>query len=230
MGEGVRAGYGRHHGQTDRFGKTFHAPVLSGHIAPVIQDAGHAAVPVAVEIAHAAQDVVGGVERHELAAGDQKDRVGVLPADRNGKAAAYHVAENVVKHVVVFVLYLVALQKLERGDDAAPRTAHAGPGSPGLYAADAPVSLTQYRIDDGGLLGHVLQIVQHGGKSASVHQQPCGVVLGVTADLQHPLASLGQRGRQVGADGGLADAAFSVKRQLPLAPAHDVYRLLSGSI
>ena len=211
MGEGVRAGYGRHHGQTDRFGKTFHAPVLSGHIAPVIQDAGHAAVPVAVEIAHAAQDVVGGVERHELAAGDQKDRVGVLPADRNGKAAADHVAENVVKHVVVFVLYLVALP-------------------PGLYAADAPVSLTQYRIDDGGLLGHVLQIVQHGGKSASVHQQPCGGVLGVAADLQHPLASLGQRGRQVGADGGLADAAFSVKRQLPLAPAHDVYRLLSGSI
>jgi hypothetical protein len=58
----------------------------------------------------------------------------------------------------------------------------------------------------------LLQHVDHRGHQA-LGQREGGIVLGVAADLQHPLAELGKRHRQVRRGRRLADPALAVDRE-----------------
>ncbi len=85
-------------------------------------------------------DVVGRIHGHHLARHHDVDFLRLVLADRHRKAAAHHVAQHVVGHVVEVVIGAVFLEEVDRGDDAAAGATDAGLRTTGLDAADVAIA------------------------------------------------------------------------------------------
>ena len=210
--------------QTDGFRKATDPLVLVGHAALIVKNAGHAAAPVAVKVADAAQNVVSRVDCHKLAACDEQDAVRVLAPHGHGKTAAHHVSEHVVEDHVAVLFYFLLFKEVKRRDDAASRAAYAGLWPAGFYTEDAvgagldegikglisgnigrdirPSGRDSCRLRRvsvsqacGVLCPAASDIVEHSHLRLAVHEQPRRVMLGVAAHLQNTLPRLRDRRR-----------------------------------
>jgi hypothetical protein len=82
-------------GQVNRLRKSVHAPFLVFQTSLIEYDSPYA-VTAPFIVANTAQDVVSGIESHELAGGYDVDDLSVFLAQRNGKSATYYVTQDVV--------------------------------------------------------------------------------------------------------------------------------------
>mmetsp|Transcript_71777 Transcript_71777/g.198876 ORF Transcript_71777/g.198876 Transcript_71777/m.198876 type:complete len:207 (+) Transcript_71777:1000-1620(+) len=133
---------------------------------------------------------------------------------RCGKAAADHITEHIEDHHIGVFQQVMLLEQLDRLTDHVAATAGAGGRAAGLDAHDAVVAL-EHEVLDPQLFGVEVDRLEHvdDRRQHLLGQREGGVVLGVAADLQHPLAQLGKRGGQVARRRALADAALAVDRK-----------------
>ena len=148
----------------------------------------------------------------EIVGGDDERAVGML--QRRGEATADDVAEHVEDHDVGVLEQVMLLQELHRLADDIAAAAGAGRRAAGLDAHDAVVALVD-EVLDAQLLAVEVHALQHvdDGRHEPLGQREGRIVLRVAADLQHALADLGERGREIGRHRALADAALAVDRE-----------------
>ncbi|EWS63537.1 hypothetical protein Y695_03230 [Hydrogenophaga sp. T4] len=161
-------------------------------------------------------DVVGRVHGHHLARHHDVDFLRLVFADGHGEAAAHHVTQHVVGHIVHAVVGAVFFQEVDRGDHAAASAADAWLRAAGLDAADVLVADLHHVFE--------LQVLHRTGFSGQredgvlrlcVQDQAGRVGLGVAADDQDFLAEVGQSSQSVLGSCRFTDAAFTVKGDLP---------------
>ena len=128
-------------------------------------------------------DVVGRIHGHHLAGHDDVDFLRLVLADRHGEAAADHVAEHVIGHIVDVFVGAVLLEEVDRGDDAATGAADAGLRSAGLDATDVVEAdlhhVFEFEVFDAA---GFRREAQDGVLRLGVQDQAGGVGLGVAAD------------------------------------------------
>jgi hypothetical protein len=157
----------------------------------------------------ACDDAVHREDGVEVVGGDDQRAVGVL--QRRGEAPAHHIAQHVEDHHVGVLQQVVLLEQLHGLADHVAAAAGARRRPAGLDAHHAVVAFEDEVLEP-QLLGVEVDRLEHvdDGGHQLLGQREGAVVLGVAADLQHPLAELGEGGRQVGGGGALADAALAV--------------------
>jgi hypothetical protein len=193
---------------------------LVGLAAAVGDHAAEAHVVVLGLGADRLHDAVHCEDRIEVVGGDDQRAVGVL--QRRSEAAADDVAEHVEDHHVGVLEQVVLLQQLDGLADHVATAAGAGRRSAGLDAHHAVVA-REDEVLDAQFLGVEIDRLEHvdDGRQHLLRQREGRVVLRVAADLQHALAKLRERGRQVARRGALADAALAVDREhLRVADLH----------
>lgn len=186
--ENVGAGEAGDDGYAHRLREALHAVDLP-FVAPAVEyDPPDAA---GVVVRRPAEDVVRGVDRHELAGGDDVHCVGIAVPHRHGEPAAHDVAEDVVQgDVRGYGVRTQVLEEAEGGDYPPPGAANAGLWSARLHTEAAAVALGDDVAQSPVLRPGGAQVVENGALHVAPEQRAGGVVLRVAADLQHPHAHL----------------------------------------
>ncbi len=177
--------------------------------AAIGDDAAQADVVVLRLRLDGGDDAVHGEDAVEVVCGDDQRPVGML--QRGREAAAHHIPQYVEDHHVGFFQQVMLLQQLHRLAHHVAAAARAGRRSARLHAHHA----VKARVDevlDPQLLRVEVHRLQHidDGRQQLLGERESGVVLRVAADLQHALAELAERDRQVGGGGAFADTALAV--------------------
>ncbi len=163
---------------------------------------------------NAPEQVVGGVDGHEVGGGDGEDVFGDALAHRHGEPAADDVAEHVVNHhvEVEVLVHVLLLQELDGGDDAAPGATDARLRAARLDAVDAAEPFENGVV--GVNSGVFAQQIEHRGNVLAAAQGVGRIRLGVAAELHDLQAGLGERSADVRGGRRLADAPFAVNGDL----------------
>ncbi|MNV84779.1 hypothetical protein D3C71_1786770 [compost metagenome] len=92
---------------------------------------------------NALEQIVGRIDRHEVRRSNREDMLCDSFSDWNGKAAADHVAQNIIDHIVEIQLFehFLLLQKRNGRNNPSARAADAWSGAPCFHAVDAVESL-----------------------------------------------------------------------------------------
>ena len=165
----------------------------------VEDEARHVGIAAVLEVLDGRVDVVGGVEGHLFARGDDEDLLGVPLADGGRKAAAHHVAEHVIEDDVglVDVEEAQVLEEVEGGDDATAGATETGRGAARLDAEHAAKAHARDLVEALGVGVGLAEIVHHGLERLATQQVDGGVGLGIAADLDDAFAQRGKGGGEV---------------------------------
>ena len=108
---------------------------------------------------------------------------------RSREAAANHIAQHIEDHHIGFFQQVVFLQQFHRLSGDIPTTAGAGRRTAGFDALHAVVALKDVIFGPQflGVEVHGFEDIDHRGHHL-LGEGEGGIVLGITADLQHPLA------------------------------------------
>ena len=132
-----------HDRQLRRLRKTFDQRGRGIVVATVEKQARETSL-LAIVAVHAAQNIVGRVDRHVFFTGDEKDRVGVFVTQGNAEPAADHIAQDVVENDIELVgIHLQFLKQFEGSDDSTSRTTDTGSRAPGFNTQDAAKAFVQ---------------------------------------------------------------------------------------
>ena len=157
-------------------------------------------------------DAVHGIDAVEIIGRHDHRAVGMLQGCR--KATADHIAQHIEDHHIGIFQQMMLLEQLDRLAHDITATAGAGGRATGLDAHDAIIA-HGHEILGAEFFGveiHIFQNIDH-RRLQMARQRECAVMLWVTADLEHFLAQLGERRRQVGGGRRFADPAFAVNRE-----------------
>ena len=135
--------------------------------------------------------------------------VGVL--QRCGKAPAHHISQHVKDHHIGFFEQVVLLEQLHRLASDISTATRTGRRPAGFHTHHPVVALKHevFRPQFLGVEINGFEDIDDRGHHP-LGEGESAVVLGIATDLQHPLAQLGEGGRQVGGGGGLTDPPLAV--------------------
>ena len=154
-------------------------------------------------------DPIHGEDRIEIIRRHDQAVVGVL--QRRGKAPTHHITEHIKDHHIGVLEQVMLLEQLHRLPGDIATTTGARRRTTGFHTLHA-VEAFEHEIFWPQFLGvevHGFENVDHRGHHL-LGEREGAVVLGIATDLKHPLAELGEGGRQIGAGGALADAPFAI--------------------
>ena len=198
------------HRDADRLGKGLG---LARTIVLVDQDAGDANVAAHLaEIFHRLADIVGDIQRLQIVRTDHDHLLAHVAGDRQAKAAAHHVAQEIEQDVIKApIVEAQFFQGFKAVDDAttAATTANLGPAQ---FHGEHAVAL-EADVFNRELFARKLLLgrgFDDRRRRLAAKQQAGGVALGIAADQQHALALLRHHVGEVGEREALAGTALAV--------------------
>lgn len=207
------SGYFADNGDPDRIGE-LPDPGIFVRIAFAVED--YAADTVRIVVGGSAQDVVGGIQGHEFAGGDDVHRIRIAFSQRNREPPAYNVAENVVdRDVAVDVFGTEGREEVESGDDSPAGASDAGFGPSRLDTGASFVAGDHNVLEMPVLRCGFPEIIEYGGLNA-VDERRRRIMFRVAADLKYFAPHVGKRGGEVGGNGRFSDSSFSVDSYFPV--------------
>ena len=129
------------------------------------------------------------IQRHHLTRRNDEHLACIAAANRHRKAAADHVAQNVINNDVRLICFkgLQLCQLLESRDNAAACAANARCRSACLHAQHAAKAL-EHNVLQLQRLALGLQLLQHRRNALALHQVLRAVALRIAANLHNPVA------------------------------------------
>ena len=117
----------------------FYPFAFVAYAAAVVDDSGNLAA-IWIQVFDSAENVIGGINCHRFSAGYKKNGIGILSADRNGKAAADNITKHIIYDLVIMLHGVELVEKIKSGQDSASGTTHSRSGPSCFHAASVQKS------------------------------------------------------------------------------------------